>query len=268
MKKLSLIIPFFLSATGVAAHDESSNLIEETLIENSLIFIFTAILVASILVIVSIFKKEKTDKQKMALFWGIIIPVLLSTTYTAGSTVYLNLASDTQGPVHWHADFEIWKCGEKIDLVDPQGLLNRVGSPVFHEHGDDRMHIEGVVVNLEDVNLHRFFETVGGELSEQRFSLPTNEGLAEARNGELCGQIAGTLQVFLYRVINPSSTQKTGFYYTQEKLVNFVDYIPSPYSQIPPGDCIIIEFDLEKEKTDKICETYKLARTKGDITER
>ena len=49
---------------------------------------------------------------------------------------------------------------------------------------------------------------------------------------------------------------------------NFDDHILAPYSNIPPGDCIIIEFDTEKEKTEHICETYKVAIERGDLSER
>ena len=100
---------------------------------------------------------QKNERMKWILFLGIVIPVLLATAYSAGTTIYLNRNSATGGPVHWHADFEIWKCGQKIDLLDPTGLSNRIGTPVFHEHGDDRIHVEGVVMNLEDVSLHHFF---------------------------------------------------------------------------------------------------------------
>ena len=54
--------------------------------------------------------------------------------------------------------------------------------------------------------------------------------------------------------------------FEQQKLDNFEDYVLSPYTQIPPGDCIIIEFDAEKEKTEHICESYKVAVGRGDLS--
>ena len=59
--------------------------------------------------------------------------------------------------------------------------------------------------------------------------------------------------------------RKSGFIYEQIKIDDFEEYIISPYSNIPPGDCIIIEFGPEKQLTDKICLPYKLAEEKGDI---
>jgi len=54
--------------------------------------------------------------------------------------------------------------------------------------------------------------------------------------------------------------------FEQQKLENFEDYILSPHTSIPPGDCIIIEFDSDKEKTDHICETYKVSIERGDLS--
>jgi len=75
------------------------------------------------------------------------------------------------------------------------------------------------------------------------------------------------LQAFLYRIVNAYPNQKKGFLYEQVKLENFADYVLSPYVNVPPGDCIIIEFDEEKDTTDKICETYSASIQKGYMTE-
>ena len=223
-------------------------------------------LVILILVIISIHYEKKLKKYKKWLFLGIIIPVIITTLYLVASTVYLNLISETKGPVHWHADFEIWNCGKKINLIDPKGLSNRIGTSVLHEHNDDRIHVEGVVVNYTKVDLSSFFEVIfsGGQLTKNELVVPTNDGVFALIDGDECNGRAGKLQVFLYRIINPEE-KKSGFIYKQEKLENFENYVLSPYSTVPPGDCIIIEFGEEKEKTEHICETYKTATEKGDL---
>jgi hypothetical protein len=102
-----------------------------------------------------------SNKQKKIFFSIMVIPIVFSSLFLAGHTVYENLTSITKGPVHWHADYEVWACGEKLDLVDPEGMSNRIGTSVFHEHGDNRMHVEGVIRNLQDANLENYFKTVG-----------------------------------------------------------------------------------------------------------
>lgn len=261
------IIFVSLSFNAVAHEEdveEESIGIDKYLQSKSTVYITIASIIAVILVLFSIYEKDKSEKTKIFLFLGIAIPVILATLYSAGSTIYLNLVSETKGPVHWHADFEIWDCGEKVDLIDPKGMSNRVGSPVLHEHGDDRIHVEGVVVEESDVDLHIFFEFVGGILEEDYFYVPTNEGYVEISNDDLCNGNAGKLQAFLYKVVNPDETKNWAF--EQQKLENFEDYILSPYANVPPGDCIIIEFDAEKEKTDKVCETYKVAMERGELS--
>src|SRR3990170_2868404 len=102
------------------------------------------------------------------------------------NNLYINTNSLTGGPVHWHAQFEIWICGEKVELVNPTGLSNKVGTEMLHEHNDDFIHIEGVVHDFEDINLHAFFEAAGGEFMKDSLMIPTNEGSVEVKNGDTC----------------------------------------------------------------------------------
>jgi len=270
MKSLWLIVVLIAFSFVVGshveeeAHDKETVDVYESLKSASTNYVLIASAIAGILVLISIAFAEKIEKMKMPVFLGIIIPIILATAYLAGSTIYLNLISETKGPVHWHADFEIWNCGKKLDFVDATGFSNRVGTTVFHEHGDDRIHVEGVVVERKDVDLHNFIKVMGGLLNENSFNIPTTEGYEEMIGGNLCNGISAKLQVFLYKIKNPEDTKNWVF--EQQKLDNFEDYILSPYSQIPPGDCIIIEFDADKEKTEHICETYKIGMERGDLS--
>ena len=261
---LSLLLFFIVYANGDGdAHGEEIS-IDEYIKSTSLNYLLIASTVLLILVLFSIFYKEKSETLKWLLFLGIIIPTILVTVYLAGSTIYLNIISETKGPVHWHADYEVWICGEKVDLIDAKGLSNRVGTTVLHEHGDDRMHVEGVVVKKKDVDLHTFFDVVGGSLTNNHLAISTNDKIVEKDNGDLCNGNPGKLQVFLYKIKNPDDTKN--WIFEQKKLDDFEDYVLSPYSQIPPGDCIIIEFGEEKQSTEHICETYKNAEQRGDLS--
>ena len=252
----------------IFAHEEETEELPAPTLEAQLTdWSFWGIGIASALaiffIVISLLWKTAGEKAKWVLYLGIAIPVALATLFLAGSTVYINVTSVTGGPVHWHADFEVWACGVQLDLTDPTGIANRVGSPVFHEHGDDRIHVEGVVTNSSDVELGNFFRFVGGELHETHISFPTNEKLYEYDNGDLCpDEVPGILQAFIWK----TDVEREEFY--QEKLVDPQEYVISPYSTIPPGDCLIIEFGGEKEKTDKLCTFYEIAREKGELKER
>lgn len=231
---------------------------------------FSVMLVAGILtagvVAMAIASRRTSQNKKWLLFLAITVPITIATIYAAGTTIYLNHISTTKGPVHWHADFEIWKCGKNVDLINPRGLSNRVGTPVLHEHQDNRIHVEGVVLKTKDVSLSAFFQMIGGSLTEEELRVPTNGGIVSLPRDGSCHAQPAKLQAFVYKVLNPEETGN--WQYAQEKVGNFANYVLSPYSQVPPGDCIIIELNAEKEKTDKVCATYEAAFQRGEISGR
>ena len=162
-KKKCLVSLLFLYGSVlssiVLAHggDEPTFRIEEVLTKASLEVIFIASVIIIACTGMAMLYEKKWKNHKQLLFLGIMIPTIIATLVLVGSTLYVNVISETKGPVHWHADFEIWVCGEKVDILDPKGLSNRIGTSVFHEHNDNRVHVEGVVVDKKDVSLDEFF---------------------------------------------------------------------------------------------------------------
>ena len=267
-KFLIISIIFILLLSFAYAHEEEEIHEEsladaESLKSTSIKYIGIASFISIFLIIVSLYIKDKNEKTKWLLFLGIAISIAASTAYLAYSTVYLNIASETQGPVHWHADYEVWVCDEKAELVKPKGLSNRIGSPLFHDHGDNRIHVEGVVADTRNVDLHSFFEIVGGDLDGDILKIPTENEVVKVKNSDLCNGEEAKLQAFVYKVINPDNAKS--WIFEQEKIGNFPEYILSPYSNVPPGDCIIIEFGPESEKTGHICATYEAAIDRGEL---
>lgn len=220
-----------------------------------ILFLSTVVLVA--LAGVSLALKKPKERTKRILFYAIAAEVLIPTIFLIFSTIYLNAVSVSKGPVHWHADIEIWACGQEISLLDPTGLSNKIGTNTLHEHNDKRIHLEGVVVQPHDASLGRFFNVIGGELTPTSFVVPTNEGLFAIQNGYPCVP-DGEVQVFVYQT-NADDT------YMQKKLDNPQAYILSPYSSVPKGDCIIVEFDSSKFRTDRLCRSYQVALEIGKL---
>lgn len=216
--------------------------------------------------------KRKRKQAAPKLFGMMVSVILVVTLYLVASTVYLNSVSYTKGPVHWHADFEIWDCGRPVvahnsgdeadELADPTGFLsNKVGSPTIHEHDDRRMHIEGVLLEKHEGSLGNFFEQIGGDLHKDRLLLPERDKFSGAAllrmNGDLCGDESGEVQVF----VNQIKDRKL----VQTKLEDPENYVISPFGAVPPGDCIIIEFDRPKASTDKTCVSYDVAKQTGKV---
>lgn len=268
----AVVVSFALTLAGFAAahgdepdaHEEAKGvMLDESIRQNTLRAVFAGSAFLAAFVAFAVLAKRKRGKPNPVvlhfLFWPIIAVIVAVTAYVAGSTIYLNVVSETGGPVHWHADYEIWKCGEQHQLADPEGFSNRVGETVLHEHNDNRMHIEGVVVDYSDVSIGSFFRSVGGDLHNGQLELPTGHGLVTVKDGDSCGDGVGTLQVFVWKTVDGKAVQ--------EKLAgNYEDYVPSPYGNIPPGDCIIFEFGSKlKDKTERMCESYEVAVERGAV---
>ena len=262
-KRVMYFVFLMLFMNLVFAHEEGEAKEIFPLKNSTAAFIGTASL-ALFLAVIFIYKNSLKNTHKKIIYSLLVIIISLTTIYFIAATLHINIISETKGPVHWHADFEVWKCGEKISLIEPKGISNKVGTAVLHEHNDNRIHVEGVVVEMGDVDLYNSFKAIGGDLAKGYLMMPTDEGVLEMRNGELCNEKPAKLQVFLYKTTNPDSSKK--WIYRQEKLQDFDEYVLSQYSNVPPGDCIIIEFGEERESTDKICTSYTAAMNRGELS--
>lgn len=228
---------------------------------NSIKFTILASVLLLILLVSSHLFKERNAILKKILFWSIIVVIVLNTLYLSLSTIYLNISSKSGGPVHYHADFEIYNCGQEVEVKKSEGLSNKVGSELVHTHNDKRMHIEGVILDPHEQSIGHFFENLGGELDSGILTVPTESGMLTLKDGDRCpdGNI-GSLQIFVY-----STHDK---FFEQKKLTDFEDYQVSPFTQVPPGDCVILEFGLPKLRTDKLCESYQIKKNLNQLKER
>ena len=191
------------------------------------IYAFVGIIILSVLA--AVFQKNIGENGKKAAFFILAAVIVLTTIYLGGSIVLTNVTSVTGGPVHWHADYEIWACGEKIETKTSEGFSNRVGTPLFHNHNDDRIHVEGVVMDWKEIHLGVYFKAIGGDFTQEALTLILKDGTTKTwRNGDRCPNgHAGTLKLYVNGVQNDKMDE----------------YIISPYSNIPPGDFLKIVFD-------------------------
>ncbi len=237
------------------------NNLEEIVSSYSLLIIGVASILLFTLSGISLLKKKQSNVVKRLLFISIVLTAILPTLFLAFSTLYINALSSSNGPVHWHTDIEIWACGREINLRDPKGLSNKIGTNTLHEHNDKRIHLEGVVMQPADASLGKFFQVIGGLLSENSISVPVEHGVEQFTNGDTCGDAAPReLQVFVYKTAGSSN-------YYQEKIDDPASYVISPEGAVPPGDCVIVEFDVRKKRTEKLCTSYRAAKQTGKLKE-
>lgn len=243
-----------------------------------------AILVV-VLLLLAVATQKRAPKLKLPLFIAIVVVVFGTTLTIGGGTVYLNVNSATGGPVHWHADLEVWACGNELDLRDPTGLSNKIGTPTYHEHNDKRIHLEGVPTSLPyDYSMGKFMNVIGGELTNDTLTIPLNTSkyfetehneqdgdgpgapspeelnnfirtnadgkVATFTNGEACSGEPSYVQMFGFHYDQQTNT------YKQTKVTELATYSPAHEANVPPGDCVIIEFAPRKDRTDKLCKQY------------
>jgi len=271
----------FLSLLAHTVENDIENSINSLNISTVLV----ASLVLGVLLLISakLVKNKKYKKLKKPLFIMIAATVLFPTILMSGSTIYLNTVSDSGGPVHWHTDIEFWVCGQEIELRDPSGILsNKIGTSTYHEHNDKRIHLEGVVVDTDyDASLEKFLAVTGGEITSDKLVIPTEDRIFEddvdgdqntgnkdlvrsfltrdadqratltVKNGDSCSNNGyAEVQAFLY------TFNKDGDTYSQKKLDSPKSYVMRDESVVPPGDCLIVEYGVVKDRTDKLCQQY------------
>lgn len=247
--------------------------------------LWASLIMVVLTIAASLLKKNKV--AKLPLFIMMATTLVGTTVLLFGSTIYLNVKSESGGPVHWHTDIEFWACGTELELRDPHGLLsNKIGTATYHEHNDKRIHLEGVVVRKnEDASLRKFMDVIGGYIGHDRIGIPLNDNsqqwfavgnkvdgdkqsndnteqlknsvhpsqkgpVLELVNGQRCGSEPAELQAFVYTFDKKTKT------YTQRKADNPAEYVMRDESVVPPGDCVIVEFEPYKDRTDRLCRQY------------
>ncbi len=213
-------LPVF--AHGEEMHETTTEEIFHVVRDVDVVIVGSALLLA-IIAYSAVFKLRK-ESEKKGLFIIIIIITISVTAYIAAATIYANMTSETGGPVHWHADFEIWVCGREIVPRSPESTLdNKVGTPEMHHHDDKRIHIEGILRRKSDASLGSFFRAIGGGLASTSIEIDGKIW----RNNDLCNGKPAQLMIFVNGIQN----------------FDYGEYIIAPYPNVPPGDRIKIVFD-------------------------
>ena len=254
------------------------------------VILASSILLIIFITIASLFANKKHKYLKKPLFFMIVFVIMVGTGTLFGSTIYLNVKSDSGGPVHWHADIEFWACDVQLELRNPSGFLsNKIGTSTLHEHNDQRIHLEGVVVDDSvDATVGKFMRVIGGGISNQSLNVPLADSILEdfvdgdtvdlggvsniekyirtdsigkkslnVKNGDSCpNNVSSEVQMFVLRY---NKNDKT---YAQTKIEYPENYTIRDESIVPPGDCIIVEFGKKKDRTDRLCEQYGVRDSK------
>lgn len=205
---------------------------------------------------------KMAEGGKRALMLVFLAAVLLPTIFTVTAYIHETQTSWSGGEVHYHADFEVIVDGERRALQDPRlfcerstegsymcRLNDRVGITEYHEHNDQRIHLEGTFKTRDDATLSAFFEAFGGTLTPTGLRYPTNDGWVnrtEAGNR--------TLKILVERgvggtrdwcALDPAAPEPDRCIdpYLNEPVTTPEDYVISPYQRGPALDTIFVIYD-------------------------
>jgi len=270
------ILSYFSSASGAGYNEIEGNIGSWSI----RVVLIASLIIIALLLYASRQKRMKNSKKKL-LFSTIVTSIVAVTVFLFSSTIYINTISDSGGPVHWHTDIEFWVCGTEVELRNPTGFLsNKIGTSTFHEHNDKRIHLEGVVVDEEvDASLPKFMHVTGGGMTDSMLTIPVEPTLLaeesdadvdfkdanslqpfvrnvssgtvlELQDGNTCAGQEAETQVFVYTYDSKTKS------YSQTKLADPTSYTMRDEALVPPGDCVIVEYDTPRERTNKLCLQY------------
>lgn len=248
LRRVLYIAAFFFLATVAAIQFMP----EMNFVEYVLPVLGVSSIALIILTVESLIKEDDlTLHDKNILMSGFMVVILGSAFFTAGAFIHLSQTSWSNGEIHWHADYEVLVENnegnlERLNLIDPSNfcketphessymcsLSDRTGTTKYHEHNDNRIHLEGVFKERSDATLSAYFDTFGGKLTSSGLVYPTNEGSVEI--SESSGDNR-TLKI----IVNSGVGGERGW----NIINNPSEYVISPYKRGPTLDDIFIVYD-------------------------
>ncbi|MEK6862001.1 MAG: hypothetical protein AABY07_08610 [Nanoarchaeota archaeon] len=127
-------------------------------------------------------EEEKKDAQKFKkniIKYSIIGIILIVVVYFAFKMFSgPKVESYTKGPVHWHAELNVYICGKKVGVPEelPQGQ-HHLGLPLLHTHADGLIHIEGQIWKKEDITLGAYMDAINVPFANNTIIDYKNDGM-------------------------------------------------------------------------------------------
>lgn len=191
------------------------------------------------------------------------------------ATGFLTLKAPGHQAASWQAGISFWSCGEQLTVQKPpKGMSTHIGTtPYFYDGNTQTLHYEGLPKSAQpDANVSSFLEAMGGSLTSRSFSLPidtqsiqfntlNSQLISTDQNGKSAINVANgksckdsndqaAVQVFAFTINRFNNT------YKQEKVTNPEQLVIGQESDPHLAQCIIIEFDTPKAKTEHLCQSY------------
>ncbi len=245
---------------------------------SSLRVLVVATLAIAIICILSASVKKRSPRHNSVLFALIAIVVISSTGLLVGAVLDSFLNASPAGLSRRQSQIEYWACGVQLATPAPNKLFTSSnGEGAFYDYGDGLARFQGVIDQEADApNLSNFQRAIGGSITATSMVLPLSPNVVSSAvdgdipdpsgisridkfisgvegdqatitlvNGSTCGSTSSVINIFGFNVNVSTNT------YTQKKY-EFPSNLDLGKIK-DTSDCIIVEFDSVREKTDRLC---------------
>lgn len=245
---------------------------------SSLRVLVVATLAIAIICILSASVKKRSPRHNSVLFALIATVVISSTGLLVGTVLDSFFNASPTGLSRRQSQIEYWACGVQLATPAPnKPFRTSSGEGSFFEYGDGVARFQGIInQELDAPNLANFQNAIGGSITATSMVLPLSENIISTGidgdipdpsgtsridkfitkstdsqttitlvNGSTCGSTSSVINIFGLSVNESTNT------YTQKKF-EFPSNLNLGNVQ-NMSDCIIVEFDAVREKTDRLC---------------
>ncbi len=123
-------------------------------------------------------KKLKNDITKYTIIAAVVLLIIFGGYYLIIKPLN-DFKPYTSGFIHWHANYEVYLCGERQDFTKGYDFEeDHIGTLQLHTHNDNVIHIEDKVQKKEDIAIGHFFDNIRIPFSETQ--------IMNKKNGDLC----------------------------------------------------------------------------------
>jgi hypothetical protein len=245
---------------------------------SSLRVLVVATLAIALICILSASVKKRSPRHNGVLFILISIVVISSTGLLVGAVLDSFLNASPTGLSRRQSQIEYWACGVQLATPAPnKPFSSSNGEGAFYDYGDGFARFQGVIdQEVNAPNLSNFQRAIGGSITATSMVLPLSPDVVSTTidgdspdpsgvsridkfvssavddqstitlvNGATCGSTSSVINIFGYSVNESTNT------YMQKKYEFPSNLDLGKIQNI--SDCIIVEFDSIREKTDRLC---------------
>jgi len=135
-------------------------------------------------------KNKSVSKNTKYILISVILILVLAGSYYFIIRPINEFKPYTKGAVHWHANYEVYLCGERQDFTKGYDFeKDNLGTHILHPHNDNTIHLEGAIPKKEDILLGNFFDNIRIPFSSEK--------IMDKKNGDLCDGKPGKINMYV-----------------------------------------------------------------------